>query len=144
MNEYNMGSIKAYSILGVCRTYGSRLDFCPFSLLLRCQNTHAAQLRLSFCRLASGKNHQKSPRSLKVRQTPSRAPFLPACRQTGRLASGKIIEEWGWGVRVPDFCVVRMVYGVFSMKHLIKRENCTRLIILILSYMMCVDNGRFL
>ena len=40
------------------------------SPLLRCQNTHVAQLRLSFCRLALGKNHQKSPRSLKVRQTP--------------------------------------------------------------------------
>ena len=99
--------------LGACRTYVSRLDFCPFSpgaslllapgeppsfafvalhggfsslslsalfgsrvydsppLLRRCQNTHVTQLRLSFCRLASGKNHQKSPRSLKVRQTPS-------------------------------------------------------------------------
>ena len=47
--------------LGACRTYASRLDFCPFFPLPRCQNTHVAQLRLSFCRLASGKNHQKSP-----------------------------------------------------------------------------------
>ena len=101
------------SVLGVCRIYASRLDFCPslqkqasclllpsrlrslsppsvaaflryrsalssvcesldsHTPLLRCQNTHVAQLRLSFCRLASGKNHQKSPRSLKIRQTPS-------------------------------------------------------------------------
>ena len=37
--------------LGVCRTYASRLDFCPFSLLLRCQNTHVAQLRSVFVAL---------------------------------------------------------------------------------------------
>ena len=38
--------------------------------LPRCQNAHAAQLCLSFYRLVSEKNHQKSPRSLKGRQTP--------------------------------------------------------------------------
>ena len=37
--------------LGVCRTYASRLDFCPFSLLLRCQNAHVAQLRSAFVAL---------------------------------------------------------------------------------------------
>ena len=112
------------SALGACRTYASRLDFCPslqkqasylllpsrlrslsppsvaaflryrsalstvcesidsHTPLLRCQNTHVAQLRLSFCRLALGKNHQKSPRSLKVRQTPgslSDFELLPSC-----------------------------------------------------------------
>ena len=37
--------------MGACRTYASRLDFCPFFPLLRCQNTHAAQLRSVFAAL---------------------------------------------------------------------------------------------
>ncbi len=56
--------------LGACRTYASRLDFCPFFPLPRCQNAHVAQLRSAFGALYQKKNHQKSPRSLKVRQTP--------------------------------------------------------------------------
>ena len=40
------------------------------SPLLRCQNAHVAQLRSAFVALYRKKNHQKSPRSLKVRQTP--------------------------------------------------------------------------
>ena len=47
------------------------------SPLPRCQNAHAAQLCLSFCRLVSEKNHQKSPRSLKTRQTPKRQQWIP-------------------------------------------------------------------
>ena len=45
--------------------------------LPRCQNAHTAQLRLSFCRLVSEKNYQKSPRSHKVRQTPKRQQWIP-------------------------------------------------------------------
>ena len=40
-----------FFFLGACRTFASRFDFCPFSLLLRCQNTHAAQLRSVFAAL---------------------------------------------------------------------------------------------
>ena len=58
-----------FSSLSLSALFGNRVYDSP-PLLLRCQNTHVAQLRLSFCRLASGKNHQKSPRSLKIRQTP--------------------------------------------------------------------------
>ena len=37
--------------LGACRTYTSRLDFCPFFPLPRCQNAHVAQLRSAFAAL---------------------------------------------------------------------------------------------
>ncbi len=40
-----------YAVSGACRIYVSRFDFCPFFLLLRCQNTHVAQLRSVFVAL---------------------------------------------------------------------------------------------
>ncbi len=43
------------------------LPFLPAAVLPKYSRSPAT---LRFCRLASGKNHQKSPRSLKVRQTP--------------------------------------------------------------------------
>ncbi len=43
------------------------LPFFPAAALPKCSRSPAT---LRFCRLASGKNHQKSPRRLKVRQTP--------------------------------------------------------------------------
>ena len=52
---------------------GLGTDFCPFYLLRRWQNTHLAHAKLRFCRLASGKNHQKSSDKPQTRQTP-RAP----------------------------------------------------------------------
>ena len=44
------------------------LPFFPAAALPKYSRSPAT---LRFCRLASGKNHQKSPRSLKIRQTPS-------------------------------------------------------------------------
>ncbi len=88
--------------LGVCRTYASRLDFCPFPLLLRCQNTHVAQLRSVFVALHQEKIIKnrlevlKSDRLLaypllccRILTQSSYALILPACRQTGRLVSGR-------------------------------------------------------
>ena len=43
------------------------LPFFPATALPKCSRSPAT---LRFCRLVSEKNHQKSPRSLKVRQTP--------------------------------------------------------------------------
>ena len=138
--------------LGACRTYASRLDFCPslqkqtsylllpsrlrsfsppfaaaFSRYRSALSRSLSDLRLTarflpfspvaalpkysrspatlrFCRLASGKNHQKSPRSLKIRQTPRYTETIDShtlllrCQNTHaaqlclsfcRLASGK-------------------------------------------------------
>ena len=49
---------------------GLGADFCPFYLLLCWQNPHLAHAKLRFCRLASGKNHQKSSGKAQTRQTP--------------------------------------------------------------------------
>ena len=62
-------------ILGACRIYASRLDFCPFPPVAALPKYSRNPVALRFCRLASGKNHQKSPRSLKIRQTPSRRRY---------------------------------------------------------------------
>ena len=51
---------------------GLGADFCPFYLLRRWQNTHLAHAKLRFCRLASGKNHQKSSGKAQTRQTPKK------------------------------------------------------------------------
>ncbi len=67
-------------IPGVCRTYASRLDFCPFSLLLRCQNTHVAQLRSVFVALHQGK-------IIKNRLEVLKSDRLPGIRYSGKSSS---------------------------------------------------------
>ncbi len=52
------------------------LPFLPAAALPKYSRSPAT---LRFCRLASGKNHQKSPQSLKVRQTPRLG-----CRAAGK------------------------------------------------------------
>ncbi len=70
------------------------LPFFPASALSKCSRSPAT---LRFCRLASGKNHQKSPRSLKVRQTPGLSiPFFKPHLGLKEISAARRVIKSGW------------------------------------------------